>query len=208
MKLFSTFISATLAARECGDYACIESIETVGCLDTCYEDDCHGTQMYCCGELAQNDWDAIIKFQSVTKAAAEAKNIDHNILAAIMSRESRAGRKLESWNGEYGWGKCKTGSCYGWGLMQVDRRFHQPEGAWDSQEHLEQATQILIDQINCISRKFDRWTLPMKTKGGICAYNRGCSHVQNYDGMDIGTDGNDYANDSVCRGQWFKNRGF
>jgi len=85
--------------------------------------------MYCCGELAQNDWDAIIKFQSVTKAAAEAKNIDHNILAAIMSRESRAGRKLESWNGEYGWGKCKTGSCYGWGLMQVDRRFHQPEGS-------------------------------------------------------------------------------
>jgi hypothetical protein len=128
MKLFSAFISATLAARECGDYACVEAMETVGCLDTCYEDDCHGTQMYCCGELAQNDWDAIIKFQSVTKAAAEEKRIDHNILAAVMSRESRAGRKLESWNGEFGWGKCKNGSCYGWGLMQVDRRFHQPVG--------------------------------------------------------------------------------
>merc|ERR1711953_69540 len=177
-------------------------METVGCLDTCYEDgNCSGTQMYCCGQLALHDWDDLIKYQSVTRAAGETMSIDHNILAAIIARESRAGRKLESWNGEFGWSKCKNGSCYGWGLMQVDRRFYQPVGAWDSQEHLEQAAQILIDQINCVARKFERWTLPMKTKGGISAYNAGCANVQNYDGMDIGTDGNDYANDSVCRGQ-------
>ena len=129
MKLFSIFLSGILADRQCGDYACIEAMETVGCLDTCYEDgDCFGTQMYCCGKLAANDWDDLFKFQSVVRAAGEAMRIDHNILGAIISRESRAGRKLESWNGEYGWGKCSGGSCYGWGLMQVDRRFHEPKG--------------------------------------------------------------------------------
>ena len=92
MKLLGcSLISAAFGqAAKCGDFACIESMETVGCLDTCYEDgNCSGTQMYCCGQLALHDWDDLIKYQSVTRAAGEAMSIDHNILAAIISRESR-----------------------------------------------------------------------------------------------------------------------
>lgn len=44
--------------------------------------------------------------------------------------------------------------------------------------------------------------------GGISAYNAGVGNVRTYEGMDIGTTGNDYANDVVARAQWFKRNGF
>ena len=73
---------------------------------------------------------------------------------------------------------------------------------------MEQATDILIDTINCVKRNHPSWTQEMATKGGISGYNAGCGNVQSYDGMDIGTTGNDYSNDCVARGQWFKSQGF
>ena len=86
--------------------------------------------------------------------------------------------------------------------MQIDRRYHTPKGAYDSQQHLEQvlhsdyfllqkkyliqnikfstfkATQILIDTINCVARNHKSWTQLQQTKGGISGYNAGCGNVQ------------------------------
>ena len=45
---------------------------------------------------------------------------------------------FKTWNGEMGWGDCHGGTCYGFGLMQIDRRYHTPRGSWDSQTHIEQ----------------------------------------------------------------------
>ena len=55
-------------------------------------------------------------------------------------------------------------------------------GTWDSQVHLEQATDILIDTINCVGRNHGSWTQQQKTKGGISGYNAGCGNVQTYEG--------------------------
>merc|ERR1712064_105415 len=114
---------------------------------------------------------------------------------------------LITWNGEFGWGDCYGGTCYGFGLMQIDRRYHSKKGAWDSQQHIEQATDILIDTINCVARKHTSWKLEQKTKGGISGYNAGCGNVQTYDGMDIGTTGNDYSSDVVSRANYYRDSG-
>merc|ERR1712131_493801 len=43
-----------------------------------------------------------------------------------------------------------------------------------------------------------------KTKAGISGYNAGCGNVQTYDGMDIGTTGNDYSSDVVSRANYYR----
>jgi len=193
----------------CGNYGCVVNMDTTGCSGTCNQDGkCSGSGVSCSGKLASNDFKNLKKYQSQAKRAGSSKNIDHCIIGSIISRESRAGAALQTWNGQFGWGDCHGGTCYGFGLMQIDRRYHTPKGAYDSQQHLEQATQILIDTINCVARNHKSWTQEQQSKGGISGYNAGCGNVQTYDGMDIGTTGNDYANDCVARGQWFRKNGF
>ena len=212
MKLLS--IGACLALADaapgmCGDYGCVKNLDTTGCSGTCNQDGpCSGGGVKCSKELASHDMSNLNKYQTNCKRAGSSRNIDHCIIGAICSRESRAGAVLQSWNGQYGWGDCHGGTCYGFGLMQIDRRYHTPRGSWDSQEHMEQATDILIDTINCVGRNHPSWTQEQKTKGGISGYNAGCGNVQSYDGMDIGTTGNDYSNDCVARGQYFRDNGF
>merc|ERR1712110_1002627 len=202
MKIFK--IGAVLALADaspgmCGNYGCVKNMDTTGCSGTCNQDGpCSGGGVKCSGSLASHDFSNLKKYQSKCKKAGSNKNIDHCIIGAIISRESRAGAALNS----------HGGTCYGFGLMQIDKRYHNPRGAWDSQEHIEQATDILIDTINCVKRNHNSWTQEMATKGGISGYNAGCGNVQTYDGMDIGTTGNDYANDCVARGQWYRNNGF
>ena len=193
----------------CGHYGCVQDLDTTGCSGTCNQDGaCSGGGIKCSQQLASHDLNNLNKYKSNANLAGSSKHIDHSIIGAIISRESRAGAVLTTWNGEYGWGDCHNGQCYGFGLMQIDRRYHSPRGTWDSQEHMEQATDILIDTINCVGRNHPSWTMDMKTKGGISGYNAGCGNVQSYEGMDIGTTGNDYSSDCVARGQYFDNNGF
>merc|ERR1712037_390429 len=69
------------------------------------------------------------------------------------------------------------------GRAERINRYHNVQGAWDSQQHMEQATGILIDTINCVGRNHSGWSLAQKTKGGVSGYNAGCGNVQTYDGM-------------------------
>jgi len=48
----------------------------------------------------------------------------------------------------------------------------------------------------------------MSVPGGISAYNAGVKNVRSYERMDVGTAGDDYANDVVARAQWFKSKGY
>ncbi|XP_016411189.1 lysozyme g-like [Sinocyclocheilus rhinocerous] len=90
--------------------------------------------------------------------------------------------------------------------MQVDKRYHAPTGTWDSEQHVTQATEILIGFIKEVKGKFPKWTQEQCFKGAISAYNAGVKNVQTYERMDIGTTGDDYANDVVARAQWFKSK--
>ncbi|KAF4105220.1 lysozyme g-like isoform X2 [Onychostoma macrolepis] len=149
--------------------------------------------------LAETDLARIERYKNTIIKVARAKQMDPAVIAAIVSRESRAGAVLKE-----GWGE--HGNAFG--LMQVDKRYHAPTGTWDSELHIVQATDILINFIKEIKVKFPKWTQEQCFKGGISAYNAGLKNVQTYERMDIGTTGDDYANDVIARAQWFKSKGY
>ncbi|XP_063161044.1 lysozyme g-like [Candoia aspera] len=149
--------------------------------------------------IAKRDLNNLEKYKMKIKRVSEKTNIDAAVTAAIISRESHAGTVLKDGWGDHG---------NGFGLMQVDKRYHKLVGTWDSEEHINQATLILCSMIEEIKKKFPSWTKEQQLKGGISAYNAGPKNVQSYAGMDIGTAHNDYANDVVARAKFFKENGY
>ncbi|XP_057699607.1 lysozyme g-like isoform X1 [Corythoichthys intestinalis] len=147
---------------------------------------------------AETDQDRMNNYKSLIQKVGGQKGIDPAIIAAIISRESRAGKALKD-----GWGYYKQA----WGLMQVDKRYHTLRGGWDSEEHITQGTDILTDFLRQIKNKFPSWTPEQHLKGGIAAYNAGPRRVETYEEMDKHTIGHDYSNDVVAKAQWYKNNG-
>ncbi|XP_019381183.1 PREDICTED: lysozyme g-like isoform X1 [Gavialis gangeticus] len=150
--------------------------------------------------IAAKDLTRMNKYKGIIQSAGGKLCIDPAVIAGIISRESRAGAALtRDGSGDRG---------NGFGLMQVDKRYHKIVGAWNSEAHLIQGTQILVGMIKAIQRKFPRWTKEQQLKGGIAAYNVGPENVWTYADMDIGTTHNDYANDVVARAQFYKKNGY
>ncbi|NXT47013.1 LYG protein, partial [Pluvianellus socialis] len=150
-------------------------------------------------KIAEKDLKNMKKYQAKITKVGNSKCIDPAVIAGIISRESHAGIVLENGWGDHG---------NGFGLMQVDKRYHKLVGSWDSEEHLAQGTEILCGMIKAIQKKFPTWTKEQQLKGGISAYNAGPNNVQTYDRMDIGTTHNDYANDVVARAKFYKRNGY
>ncbi|KAK3535417.1 hypothetical protein QTP70_016791 [Hemibagrus guttatus] len=150
-------------------------------------------------KLAEHDLKRMQTYKDIIMKVGKAMSMDPAVIAAIISRESRAGAALVNGWGDHG---------NGFGLMQVDKRYHKLRGARNSEEHLTQGTGILIDSIKQIQKKFPNWSKEQQFKGGISAYNAGVGNVRTYEKMDIGTTGNDYSNDVVARAQWFKRNGY
>lgn len=150
-------------------------------------------------QMAQTDLDSMREYKDMIVDVGKEFKIDPALIAGIISRESRAGNALED-----GWGD--NGNAFG--LMQVDKRWHKPVGAWDSKRHLRQATKILVDFIDVISDKFENWSEAKTLKGAIAAYNMGQDSVKSYSEVDINTTGKDYSNDVVVRAKWYKSRLF
>ncbi|XP_057205274.1 lysozyme g-like [Triplophysa rosa] len=150
-------------------------------------------------KLAENDLARMEKYKSKIIKVGKAKQMEPAVIAAIISRESRAGAVLKDGWGDHG---------NGFGLMQVDKRHHSLKGTWDSEEHLTQGTEILINSIKQITANFPKWTKEQCFKGGISAYNAGVGNVRSYQNMDVGTTGDDYANDVVARAKWYNGKGY
>ncbi|XP_071402836.1 lysozyme g-like [Centroberyx affinis] len=158
--------------------------------------------------MAETDLGRMNRYRSKINNVGRKKGIDPALIAAIISRESRAGNTLKN-----GWGDWdpQRKAYNGFGLMQVDVNpnggGHTPEGSWDSEEHLSQATDILTHFIGRIQRKFPAWDKDKQLKGGIAAYNMGDGNVHSYAQVDANTTGGDYSNDVVARAQWYKTKG-
>ncbi|XP_019381163.1 PREDICTED: lysozyme g-like [Gavialis gangeticus] len=150
--------------------------------------------------IAAKDLTRMNTYKGIIQSAGRKLCVDPAVIAGIISRESHAGAALT----RDGWGD--RGNAFG--LMQVDKRYHKIIGAWNSETHLIQGTQILVGMIKAIQRKFPTWTKEQQLKGGISAYNAGPGNVQTYAGMDIGTTHNDYANDAVARAKYYKKHGY
>ncbi|XP_074764711.1 lysozyme g-like [Athene noctua] len=150
-------------------------------------------------KIAERDLGAMNQYKTLIKKVGEKLCVEPAVIAGIISRESHAGKILKN-----GWGDNGNG----FGLMQVDKKSHTPEGRWNSETHLTQGTNILIMMIKTIQGKFRRWTRDQQLKGGISAYNAGANNVRSYDKMDIGTTHDDYSNDVVARAQYYKKHGY
>ncbi|XP_077462163.1 lysozyme g-like [Stigmatopora argus] len=149
--------------------------------------------------LAKTDLGRVNNYKRIIQKVGAQKRMDPAIIAAIISRESRGGNGLKDGWGDHG---------NAWGLMQVDKRYHTPRGGSESEDHLSQATGILIDLIRLIKNKFPSWTAEQQLKGGIAAYNIGPDRVKSYEAMDVFTTAKDYSGDVVARAQWYKRNGF
>ncbi|XP_054829025.1 lysozyme g-like [Eublepharis macularius] len=183
-----------------GPYGRIMDVQTTGAgLRTARAEGLKAGGVQASAIIAEKDLKNMIKYRTKIINVSKKTGIDAAVIAGIISRESHAGTALKNGWGDHG---------NGFGLMQVDKRYHKLIGAWNSEAHITQGTQILCNMINGIAKKFPGWTKAQQLKGGISAYNAGIRNVQTYDRMDIGTTGNDYANDVTARAQFYKKHGY
>ncbi|HYI01957.1 peptidoglycan-binding protein [Hyalangium sp.] len=144
-------------------------------------------------KMARTDLTKMKKYADEFAAAGKKHNLPPALLAAIASRESRGGSALDSRGfGDHG---------NGFGLMQVDKRFHSPKGGPFSAAHIDQAAGILKSYHNQIKAKHPDWPPEQQLRGAVAAYNSGPGNVQTIKNMDKGTTGNDYSTDVWARAQ-------
>ena len=154
-------------------------------------------------KMAQTDLQRVLKFAPQLEAVAVKYDFPPAVLAAIASRESRAGQALDNGYGDHG---------NAFGIMQVDFRYHNVAGVNEgpgSQPHIDQATNILSQYRQEVSQKHPGWEPEYVLKGAIVAYNSGPGNVQTKAGLDKGTTGNDYGSDTLARARFYaKNKHF
>ncbi|CAL8352418.1 lysozyme g [Gadus morhua] len=152
-------------------------------------------------KMANHDLACMRTYKTIIGKVASKRDVDPALIAAIASRESRGGAAI---SGNNGWCPRRIG----FGLMQVDKDAHTPIGAWNSVEHVDQATGILVDIIKEVQRDFPDWSREKQLKGAIAYYNMGRNVLSCPHGVDHLTTGKDYSSDVVARAQFYKRNGF
>lgn len=149
--------------------------------------------------MAETDSGRVLSLKDKFIAAGQKFNIPPALLAGIASRESRGGKvpPLD----QQGFGD----NGKGFGVMQVDRRSHVPQGtdAPLGLTHIMQATEILRDSINQVQHNHPDWPPERQLQGGVAGYNEGAGKIMTLDHMDVGSTGNDYSNDVWARAQFY-----
>ncbi|NXT98266.1 LYG protein, partial [Buphagus erythrorhynchus] len=141
---------------------------------------------------AEADLVRLRRYEIPIKRVARNLCLDPALIGAIMSQESRVGLLLDN-----GWDQGRQK----YGLMQISRQQLQPYVAWDSEEHINQCSNILVLSINEVRARHPTWTWDRQLRGGISAYNAGVNTVQTYDKMVVGKTHN-YANDVDARARF------
>jgi hypothetical protein len=144
--------------------------------------------------MAQEDLPRLKKYAAAFLAAGRTHNVPPALLAAIASRESRAGTALD----KNGWGLYDSN---GFGIMQVDRQ-NSPKGGPFSSEHVNQAASLLRKAIDEVKANHGDWAPALQLRGGVAGYNFGADDVWTIPGMDKGTTGNDYSSDVWARARY------
>ncbi|KAI9525302.1 hypothetical protein NQZ68_005847 [Dissostichus eleginoides] len=142
--------------------------------------------------MAEIDLEDMEKYKSIIKEVACEKKVDPALIAAIISRQSRAGKTLNK-----GWGCPNT-----FGLMQIIGT-----DLWASKEHICQGTDILIQFLLRIKHTFPDWSREQQLKGGIAAYNAGDGNIDSHETVDSKTSNGDFSNDVIARAQWYRTDG-
>ncbi|XP_040887608.1 uncharacterized protein LOC121177363 [Toxotes jaculatrix] len=153
--------------------------------------------------LAQRDLSELMTHREMIVRVGQSRRIQPALIAAIISRQSQAGTKLDA----NGFGQFDP-DCFG--LMQINKRYHPVTGGPYSGEHVEQGVDFLIQLIRIMKRKNPKWTSEQQLKGALACYIAGEDIVLPlaYEDVDSVTPYRDFANDVVARAQWFSDHGF
>lgn len=148
-------------------------------------------------KMAENDAQKVLPHKEKFEIAGKQFGLPPALLAAISSRESRGGSALD----KKGFGD--RGNAFG--LMQVDKRFHEIEGIPDPAglPHIIQAAGILAGFRDAVSKKHPDWPDERQLQGAVAAYNSGVKNIQTLEGLDKGTTGDDYSNDVWARAVFY-----
>ncbi|NXG92069.1 LYG protein, partial [Stercorarius parasiticus] len=98
---------------------------------------------------AEADVIRLRKYEMPIKRVARNLCLDPALIAAIISQESRVGLLLDN-----GWDQGRQK----YGLMQIGREQYQPFGVWDSEDHINQCSAILVLAINEVRARHPTWT--------------------------------------------------
>jgi hypothetical protein len=182
---------------EMPDNAILASLDTDGCSDATaapeqVEPGTGGSR-----KIAQHDLARVNALRARFEAAAVQTDLPAALLAAVASRETHCGALLDQ-NGEGDHG-------FAFGIMQVDKRFHQQAGRPDprSQEHIDQAAGILKDYAHAVAAKFPDAAPEDCLLAAIAAYNCGVGGVHSIETPDDSTTHGDYSSDTWVRAQFF-----
>jgi hypothetical protein len=180
--ILATFVAAGASAR------------------TARQDDLRSGGRQASQTMAETDLGRVRPLIAKFNAAALKTDMPPALLAAIASRESRCGNVLD----RNGFGDGENA----FGIMQVDKRFHDLKGEPDprSQEHIDQAAAILAEALDQAQRKFADQPLARQLQATVAAYNCGIGAVQSPAEADVHTTGQDYSNDVWARAEFYAER--
>jgi len=148
------------------------------------------------------------KYQDLARQIGEKYNVPPAMALAWMNRESGLGDFIN----EDGYSKFDG---QGYGLFQVDRRYHSPTGDPFGMSHAEQAMGIYKDFLGGVQQRHPDWTPEEQMAGALVDYNSGPgnattrpSSAGGWAQMDGGTastvDPNgDYSRDIWTESQWY-----
>lgn len=148
------------------------------------------------------------KYKDLAKKIGDKYNLPPAMVLAWMNRESAFGEFLNS----NGYSKFDG---QGFGLFQVDKRFHTPKGGPADWDHIDQAMHIYKDGIKQIKAKHPGWTEEEYLAAGLVAYNAGPGNAQtrpkdaaHWAQLDAGTahiadPKGDYSRDVWSEAQWY-----
>lgn len=148
-------------------------------------------------KMADKDLPQVKQYAERFHSAAAKYGIPSALLAAIASRESRCGKVLKD-----GWGD--GGKAFG--IMQIDKRYHPVPDPSDpaSIAHIEQAADIVCDNLEVLTKKHSDWEKIYLLKGAVTAYNSGTGNIRTIEKMDEGSTGDDYGADVIDRAQFYQ----
>ncbi|NXK90223.1 LYG protein, partial [Formicarius rufipectus] len=98
---------------------------------------------------AEADLVRLRRYEVPIRRVARNLCLDPALIGAIMSQESRVGLLLDN-----GWDQSRQK----YGLMQISRQLQQPYVVWDSEEHINQCSNILVLSINEVRARHPTWT--------------------------------------------------
>nr|XP_030134209.3 lysozyme g isoform X1 [Taeniopygia guttata] len=188
-------ISAPSMSYSCyGDISALQA-PTISCTPA-RASDCAGYAMI--RRTAEADLTRLRRYEIPIKRVARNLCLDPALIGGIMSQESRVGLLLDN-----GWDQGRQK----YGLMQISRQQLQPYVAWDSEEHINQCSNILVLSINEVRARHPTWTWDRQLRGGICTYHARMGNLQVYEEDPCSSNYN-YVNSVIRRAQYFKRNGF